>query len=121
MMDDKDNAVEMALAWAVEIESLEFGNMTQSEVDDNRPDPLSIEVRSNWHCYSDTTPPMEYRIVLTTGGPAVQITGDLNDHNKPETAFLQCQNWFTHWQNVSLTDRQEEALLAYARSFYFGG
>jgi len=119
MMEENDNdAIEMALAWAREIESFEFDNLPDAETE--RPDPLSIEVRSNWHCHGDMNPPMEFRIVLTTGGPAVQITGDLNSHNEPETATLQCQNWFTHWQNVSLTHRQAEAVLAYAQSFYFG-
>ena len=51
---------------------------------------LSAEVRSDWHTpgtQSDASD--EYRLLLCTGGPAVQITGNLDAYGYPEDATLQ--------------------------------
>lgn len=37
----------------------------------------------------------------------------------PETADLECQDWFTAWQTCDIDD-PDDALLTYARQFYFG-
>ena len=40
--------------------------------------PLSVEVRSGWHSVGeDAGEPEEFRIVLCTGGPQVELTGDI--------------------------------------------
>ena len=40
--------------------------------------PLSAEVRSGWHSVGeDAGEPEEFRIVLCTGGPHVELTGDI--------------------------------------------
>ena len=40
--------------------------------------PLSVEVRSGWHAVGDDAgDPEEFRIVLCTGGPHVELTGDI--------------------------------------------
>ena len=40
--------------------------------------PLSVEVRSGWHSVGeDAGEPEEFRIVLCTGGPHVELTGDI--------------------------------------------
>lgn len=98
-------------------------NQTYEEIQDL---PLSIEVRSGWHLPTYTTymtnpSPEEYRILLCTGGPAVQITGDLNDYAEPITAKLQYQDWFTPWENYHLTANEEQILLDFAQLFYYGG
>lgn len=98
-------------------------NQTYEEIQDL---PLSIEVRSGWHLPAYTTnpspdAPQEYRILLCTGGPAVQITGDLNDYAEPITAKLQYQDWFTPWENYHLTANEEQILLDFAQLFYYGG
>lgn len=102
-------------------------------------DALSVEVRSGWYnpdgrsgklgaLQSD---PAEYRILLCTGGPAVQITGKLSEHVEPETARLEIQDWFLPWteyrpswnsETMYAAKQQEpqDVLLAYARQFYFG-
>ena len=56
-----------------------------------REDALSVEVRSGWRTLNspDGAEPCEYRILLCTGGPAVQIVGQLSEHNEPETAHIQ--------------------------------
>jgi hypothetical protein len=96
-------------------------------------DALSVEVRTGW--FAPGVPPAqelaEYRILLCTGGPAVQITGELAEHGEPETARLEMQDWFLPWTEYRPTApaphgethidaKAEEILLAYARQFYFG-
>ena len=92
-------------------------------------DALSVEVRGGWRSLNspEGALPAEYRILLCTGGPAVQIVGELNDYLEPETARIQFQDWFTPWANwrgdgeTDETDETESTLLDYARCFYFGG
>ena len=85
-------------------------------------DALSVEVKNSWHSVGDNTQgDTEYRILLCTGGPAVQIIGELNQFNEPETAEIQYQDWFTPWENLTgLEQKDVDCLLRYARCFYFG-
>ena len=83
-------------------------------------DPLSVQVRSDWHTPGEEEAPAEYEILLCTGGPAVRITGEL-DRDEPNTARIQYQDWFTPWETLlPLEDEEHEALLTYAQQFYFG-
>lgn len=86
-------------------------------------DALSVEVRSDWYLpgqLPDALAPSEYRILLCTGGPAVQIVGSLDKYSQPESARLQHQDWFTPWTDLPLTAEDEKTLLAYAGVFYYG-
>lgn len=89
-------------------------------------DALSVEVRGDWHAPgADTSDakPSQYRILLCTGGPAVQIVGGLDQWCRPTSARLQCQDWFTPWTDVpggELPDNAEDVLLDYAGRFWFG-
>ena len=86
-----------------------------------REDPLLIEVRTGWHTPGECEEPMEYCILLCTGGPACQIIGDLDEYLQPSTARLEYQDWFTPWISYNETSEGDnEALLTYARQFYFG-
>lgn len=91
-----------------------------------------VEVRSGWVAaneYDRTTgwpKPEEYRILLCSDGPAVQICGELSEHGEPKTAHLEVQDWFTPWTEFhpALHEQAtgacaEEILLAYARCFYY--
>jgi hypothetical protein len=83
-------------------------------------DPLSIEVRGDWHAVgAESAKPSEFKIELCTGGPAVRIVGELNEYNEPECGFIQFQDWFTAWQLLPLNDAESEAVLEYCRQFYF--
>jgi len=83
-------------------------------------DPLSVEVRSGWFSpgSEDYSKPAEYNILLSTGGPATRIIGQLSEYGEPETATLQVQDWFKPWTDYR--DADESVLLDYARCFYFG-
>jgi hypothetical protein len=84
-------------------------------------DPLSVEVRSGWHTPGEKEESMEYKILLGTGGPALQIVGDLDQYNQPESATLQYQDWFTPWIDYyETTSEEKDALLTYAQQFHFG-
>jgi hypothetical protein len=82
-------------------------------------DPLSVQVRSGWVNVGETFAAEEFEILLCTGGPAVRIMGELDEHNQPSRAFMQYQDWGTSW-----TDYFEEGVAAscleYAQQFYFG-
>lgn len=78
--------------------------------------PLSVEFRSGWQTHGELEA-AEYRILLCTGNPAVQIVGNLNQHKVPCTATLQYQDWFTPWETNYVDER---TLLRFAQYFYFG-
>lgn len=81
---------------------------------------LSVDVRSDWGAVGDTLEADEYRILLCTGGPAVQIIGDL-DRGAPCSVRLMYQDWGTPWTElVGISDEEREALMIYANAFYFG-
>jgi hypothetical protein len=82
-------------------------------------DALSLEFRSAW-CSSReelASSPEEFKLLLTTGGPAVRIIGTINNE-EPESATLQVQDWFLPWTDYR--DADENVLLEYCRCFYFG-
>jgi hypothetical protein len=95
--------------------------------------PLSVQVRSGWYspdireAVKATTAAAEYEILLTTGGPALRIVGDLSDYAEPTNARLQWQDWGTPWTDLCMSElpiKPSEAdaiLLAYVAHFYFGG
>lgn len=81
-------------------------------------DALSVQVRSGWQSPGETLAAEEFEILLTTGGPAARIRGELNEHNEPCRAWLEVQDWFTSWRQVFEAD--SDTLLTYCQCFYFG-
>lgn len=84
-------------------------------------DALSIEVRSPWYTPGSDDAERassEFKILLTSGGPAVQIHGELDEHGEPYRAWLEVQEWGKPWTQYFKADR--DVLLTYARCFYFG-
>lgn len=85
--------------------------------------PLEISVRSGWHQPGQPHINMsasEYLILLCTGGPAVRIIGELDEHKSPITARIEYQDWGTPWMNYMLTSDETDAVLEYASVFYYG-
>jgi hypothetical protein len=84
-------------------------------------DPLSIEVRGDWHTPGDEdgNTPTEYKILLCTGGPACQIIGDLDQYGQPKSARLMHQDWFKPWEE-QISGVAQSTLERYASFFYFG-
>lgn len=85
-------------------------------------DPLSVMVRDGWRLPGGHTEegPEEYEILLSTGGPATRIVGNLDKYCQPETARLEVQDWFVPWQEWRGEGYSETVLLTYAQCFYFG-
>lgn len=81
-------------------------------------DPLSIETRSDWTCVgdSDGLQPAEYRIVLCTGGPHVELVGDLDMHGEPEHVRVLYRDWGCHGE---LFYFDHKAVLEYAQQFTY--
>jgi len=81
--------------------------------------PLCVEVRSPWHTVgAESGEPAEFKILLSTGGPACQIRGELNQYGEPETARVEYQDWGMPWAEFPCGDGSEK-LLRYCRTFYF--
>jgi hypothetical protein len=81
--------------------------------------PLAVSVRSDWQAPGSRLKAAEYQILLARGGPAVRITGEL-DEEQPTTARIEYQDWFTPWQELPTSPEETETLIEYARCFYLG-
>jgi len=94
------------------------GNCTDEEDARQRiqEDPLSVEVRSDWASPGEELTAGEFRILLCTGGPAVQIRGELN-RGEPCRAWLEYQDWGTPWTHYFGAD--SDTLCRYASFFFF--
>lgn len=79
-------------------------------------DALSVEVRSGWVTLGEMMALGEFMILLTTGGPAARIVGEL-DRGEPYRAWLEVQDWGKAWTQYFPAD--QDVLLAYARCFHF--
>ncbi len=116
-----DSIVEMvnALENGVEIDGEQVDRETA--IERIQEDPLSIEVRTDWHeVGAEDNKPTEYNILLCTGGPACRIIGDLDQYCQPTTAKIEYQDWGTPWTRYGDTSEDEDnALLTYAQQFYF--
>src|SRR5437667_9954318 len=105
---ENENAKQQALA---QLESLvgmvkalrTAGNEEEREAAQTRieEDPLSVEVRGDWHAPGcEGAKPSEFMILLCTGGPAVRIRGELDHYSEPEKPRIEYQDWFTAWQTL---------------------
>ena len=107
-------------------ELTEFGEFDSADYHDEdsareaiQEDALSVEVRSGWHSPGEDSEDEEFKILLTTGGPALRIVGDLGEYGVPKRPRLEMQDWFTPWQEVILDSEDYAALRSYCECFYF--
>ena len=86
--------------------------------------PLSVLVRSGWHApgISEQTSE-EFEILLSTGGPACRIIGELDRGSVAWQSgcrpVMQHQDWFKPWAEISY-DIDIDALLWFCEQFYYG-
>jgi len=126
---NKGNEERAALAeWdednATELNELEHAAGDCKDEDEAREriqeNALSVEVRSGWTAASDIPfTAAEFRIVLCTGGPHVEIMGELDQYQQPCRAWLQYQDWGTPM--TQFFDIEQSTLLIYCQEFYFEG
>ena len=84
---------------------------------------LSVEFRSGWYSSPESITdlrPEEFKILLSWGGPALRIIGELDDYG-PVNPKLQYQDWGTLWTDFEITENQQEALNWFCNCFYLGG
>ena len=90
---------------------------TESE-DDAREriqdDPLSLRIfgeRTNGEWEAD-----RFELLLTTGGPAVRIMGEIGSHGEASRAWLEVQDWGKAWTQYFC---DSDTLLTYCNVFCF--
>jgi hypothetical protein len=87
-----------------------------------REAPLSVDIREGWKSPGEgaSLEPTEFQILLSTGGPALRIMGELN-HGEPSRCWLEHQDWGTPWSRYfSRSAERASALLWFASLFYYG-
>jgi len=99
-------------------------------VEKAREEALSVEFRSGWTSNPEEMKPEEFKILLSTGGPACQIIGKLDQYKQPTDIEIQYQDWGTPWEplqlNSTYVDKSPnitsdyEALEWFCNCFYFG-
>ena len=107
-------------------EAVTFEGETFSDADALRErlheGPLSVEVRGGWYAYgefsADQGEPAEARILLTTGGPGLQIECDVDDV-APYNPRLRYQDWGTPWTDYPLDESERDALATYTALFIY--
>lgn len=82
--------------------------------------PLSVEVRSGWTTPGSEMEAEEFMILLSTGGPALRIRGELGKYAHPERAWLEYQDWGTPWTEYHGEGCEHSTLLTFCQQFYFG-
>lgn len=79
---------------------------------------LCVEVRSEWHSPGGFSGPEQFSLLLSTGGPALRLTGGLDQHCTPRRCWLEYQNWFTPWTEYH--GGTSESLQWFAGLFWYG-
>jgi hypothetical protein len=85
--------------------------------------PLTVRVRSDWHSLGEAFETAEFEILLSTGGPACRILGELDRGSVAWQAgrrpVIQHQDWFKPWTESDY-DVNTDALLWFCEQFYYG-
>ncbi|MFA5054513.1 MAG: hypothetical protein WC565_10660 [Parcubacteria group bacterium] len=146
---EEDHGQNNARAWldsiremVAALEALESGETEETTIDGDtytdsdevrgriEESALSVQVRSGWYTPGETPKAEEFEILLTTGGPALRIIGELDDYGQANNARLEYQDWGTPWtrfsayqeDGVSIQEASaaESDVLTFAQCFYFG-
>lgn len=83
--------------------------------------PLSVQVRSGWTNPGEPMEAEDFEILLSTGGPALRIMGELDEHKQPRRAWLEHQDWGTPWTEYHGEHAPaQDDLVTFAQQFFFG-
>lgn len=122
--NDEIEGCEMTIGAKITMRSeLGFSGDNKSEVLESlqervQEDPLSVQIRSGWYSPGATPEPQEFEILLSTGGPALRIIGELGSYNIPQSCELQYQDWGTPWTEYYNGDNA--SLEWFCQQFYYG-
>jgi len=81
--------------------------------------PLSFHVSSGWTPAEEFFVPINYVIVMMRLGPAVKITGRLDEDGVPKTADLKYYDLYIPWTKYVLEEQEQEAVLEFAQHFSY--
>ena len=82
--------------------------------------PLEVSARSGWHTPGSDCEDVEFRIILCTGGPHVEIRGDIGRYGEPSSPKLFSSDWFEGHERAPLNEQQKDAVERFVQLFYFG-
>jgi hypothetical protein len=110
-------------------ETVDVANETFTDFDEIRERvterALSVEVRSDWQLWPPAVSCIltDYRITLTTGGPALRMEGALSAWcdrmtGAPETAKIQWMDWGVPWSDYEPETNLDDALIWFAALFF---
>lgn len=117
--DEADELKELTEAATLEGDLQESAENVRERIQGS---PLSVQVRSGWRSPGDDHgDPEEFEILLSTGGPALRIRGELGEHNQPSRAWLEYQDWGTGWTEYHGEGLEHSSLMTFCQQFYFGG
>ncbi len=115
--EEKEELAELKKTATIDGEEFENADDVRERIEER---PLSIQVRSGWYSPGDDSgSPEEFEILLSTGGPALRIMGDLDEYGQPTRAYMQWQDWGTPWTDY-YESGTSDALLTWVSVFYFG-
>ena len=77
---------------------------------------LSVSVRSQWQTPGFEPLPGDFQILLTTGGPALRVMGELDEDHTASRFWIEHQDWGTPWTQWLDVD----AIDAYALDWFVG-
>lgn len=75
-------------------------------------DPLSIEFRSDWVPTGEKMTRNEYRIVLCTGGPHVELRGEFDHRDSPCNVRVLFKDW---GESGELYEFDRDVVMSYVR------
>ena len=131
---EKNHALDNAKAHLEDIIKMHTQTILAASIDEAeeieeeaRQDVLSVEIRSNcWQSVGTELTATQARLVLTVGGPGLQLVFDLDQNNQPSTDLeLQYQDWFKPWtgywpENQKDIEEAKQALVWFAGLFFYG-
>lgn len=104
--------------WRDQVDGEERETRIEALQDEIREAPLSVQVRSGWTDPGALMEAEEFEILLTTGGPALRIMGDLDVHGEPRRAYMQVQEWGVPWTDY-YESGNDGLLLWFAGYFHY--
>ena len=118
---EKDHAKANAFGWSETIEDwyTRINDENYEEIEQEVQEAvLCVSIRSGWESLTSEyeLTPSEFKIELSTGGPALRIVGNLNMNQQPKNPVMEHQDWGTPWIRYAMN---EEALEWFVNLFCF--
>jgi hypothetical protein len=102
-------------------DSREAGAAVDAVREEITESPLSVMVRDGWRAPGAKAEDgaEEYEILLSTGGPALRLVGDLDGGEPNAWPRLEWQDWGTPWTEYEPARAFRKEMQAWASCFYF--